>query len=192
MDHWKNRISIVAVVAVTALVVWPINNEALVFDLDGWYWNVICPLLAVLITAGEWLISRLLNKPQSVPSVVEIEPSIRARWNAVCDEFEIDPDELRAEPENFPVETAQIVALDEVRKASKDRELRKQLGARVWQIIRETLSPLAMELDYLSTMSNWLERAMKEANVAEAEALLAIRRPQTVIAAEAEALLAVT
>ncbi len=181
MGDWKGHvIRAIEMVLLTLMVVawWimdQISSASLEPELLGWELFFL-PTAAAFMLVQWWIIHRDTKKKNlssagNAWETIKIEDSILNRWYAVWNEFGIDSEEDRAEPWHFPAQIAQIVALEDVREASDDRELRKRLGARVFLIIRETLGPLATELDYLAACEREVNELMKAADEILAEML---------------------
>jgi len=111
----------------------------------------------ILMLIAEPLMQKLTGRPTTAATKgaqpKRIDSSIIRRWELVWDEFEIDPDEPRAEITEFPSVLAQIEQIEIARLGSSDRTIRVILGERVMTLMREALGPLAAELSYLQQVS---------------------------------------
>lgn len=118
-------------------------------------WWLLAGVATAAVTFIQFIAAKVMQGRASIaaPEGAEslIDPSIICRWDAVWDEFEIDPDEPRAEITQFPSVLAQIEQAEEARKGCSIRAVRVALGERVMVLMREALGPLAAELDYLKS-----------------------------------------
>ena len=109
-----------------------------------WTW-LLAGLVALAVCFTEPLMEAVHNRFQPAA----IEPDILRRWEMVCGEFGIHPDESRADITQFPAVLAQIQQAEAARLSCSVRATRVALGERVMVLMREALGPLDAELEYL-------------------------------------------
>lgn len=115
-------------------------------------------LFAAATTAAMFFAEPLIAKLTGVKTAVktdeiwrEVDLSILDRWETVQHEFGIDPDEARAEITQFGHVLDQIELAETARQGASNEAIRALLDERVTILMRETLGPLAAELDYLKS-----------------------------------------
>lgn len=108
-------------------------------------------LFAGAITAAMILFELITAKTMKAQTSVSIAARILDRWETVQHEFGIDPDEARAEITQFRHVLDQIELAETARQGASNEATRALLDERVTILMRETLGPLAAELDYLKS-----------------------------------------
>lgn len=110
-------------------------------------------LIAASVTAVWFLVYTYAKRLRSFSELatsdsapVLVDQRILDRWAAVCEDYDIDPeDEPRARIECFPVELTQILALEDARKMERQPcGMQERLAEQVLEIMDDCLRPLAV------------------------------------------------